>query len=94
MSHAATFNEVDWARLSASEKKALTTLSRYGFGNINPEPLISAAGVGQRSVDTLIEKGLAVEDEPGLHGRYFKLTNKGVLASYWIEGSRMRVYPR
>lgn len=94
MDEPATFDEGDWADLTSSDKKALKTLDRYGFGNISPEPLARAAGVGQPSVDALISKGLAVEDEPGLHGRYFKLTEKGVLATCWINGSQVRVFPR
>lgn len=94
MDQPATFDEADWANLTRSDKRALRILYRYGFGNISPEPLARAAGVGQKSVDALIQKGLAVEDAPGLHGRYFKLTDKGVLATCWINGNRMRVYPQ
>ena len=90
----ATFDESDWQELTAADKKAIKILNQYGFGNIRPEPLARAVGVGQRSIDALIKKGLAVEDAPGLHGRYFKLTDKGVLATCWINGSRVRVYPQ
>jgi len=93
MTQPATFEESDWAELSGPDKKALKTLSRYGF-SLGFEPLARAAGVGQKSVDSLISKGLAIEGENGLHGRYFRLTNKGSLSIEWIEGRNVRVYPQ
>lgn len=93
MNEVATFNEPDWEELSGADKKALKILSGYGFG-FNFEPLGRAAGVGQKSMDALIGKGLAIEGERGLHGRYFKLTDKGALAVEWTFGRRVRVYPQ
>ena len=92
MDEPATFNEADWAGLTVSDKKALKILSDYGF-SLGLEPLARAAGVGQKSMDSLISKELAIEGESGLHGRYFQLTDKGVLALEWIAGRRLRVYP-
>ncbi len=90
MSERATFDENDWASLSPSDKKALKTFSRVA---ISFEPLAKAAGVGQKSMDSLIAKNLAVEGPESLHGRTFKITNKGWLAVEWIHGRRTRVYP-
>jgi predicted transcriptional regulator len=49
------------------------------------EPLAKWAGVGQKSLDELIRKGLAVEDDKTIHGRTFKITEKGWLALSWIQ---------
>ena len=89
----ATFDESDWEDLTGPDKKALTTLNRYGF-SFGFEPLARAAGVGQKSVDSLMSKGMMVEGEHGLHGRYFKLTEKGSLALEWLNGNRIREYPK
>lgn len=87
----ATFDESDWQGLTAAEKKALKIFSRAAIGF---EPLAKAAGVGQPSMDALISKELAVEGEPSLHGRTFKLTDKGWLAVEWLHGRKTRVYPQ
>ena len=92
VSEEATFDEADWRALTGADKKALDILHRYGFGNVSPEPLARAAGVGARSMESLVSKALAVETAPGLHGRYFMLTDKGVLATSWMMGRRVRVY--
>lgn len=93
MTEPATFDEDDWAALSGADKKALRILSNYGFNTISPDPLARAAGVGAKSMESLIQKGLAVETESGLHGRYFKMTDKGTLAQSWLMGHKIRVYP-
>lgn len=90
MSGPATFDENDWHELTPADKKALRTFSRVA---IDFEPLAKASGVGQKSMDALIAKGLAVEGERSLHGRTFKITNKGWLAIEWLSGRRTRVYP-
>lgn len=90
MSEAATFDEEDWRDLTGPDKKALKIFSRV---SIEYDPLSKAPGVGQRSMDSLVSKGLAVEGEPCLHGRTFKITQKGWLAVEWLHGRRPRVYP-
>lgn len=85
-----TFDESDWRELTGHDKKALRTFSRVA---IDFEPLAKASGVGQKSMDALIAKGLAVEGSPSLHGRTFKITKKGWLAVEWLHGRRTRVYP-
>jgi hypothetical protein len=91
MSEAATFDEEDWRELTAADKKALGIISRYA---IDFEVIAKMSGVGQSSMDVLISKGLAVEGEPSkVHGRRFKLTDKGWLAVEWTQGRRTRVYP-
>jgi hypothetical protein len=90
MTETVKFDEDDWRELTGSDKKALRTLSRVA---IDFEPLAKATGVGQKSMDALIAKDLAVEGEPSLHGRMFKLTKKGWLAVEWLSGRRTRVYP-
>jgi hypothetical protein len=87
---AVTFGERDWQSLSGSDKKALCTFSRVA---LSFEPLATAPGVGQKRMDSLIDKGLAEEGEPGLHGRTFQLSKKGWLAVEWCNGNRMREYP-
>lgn len=84
------FTLEDWAELTPYDKKALKAFARNTTGF---EPLSKAVGVGQPSMDALIAKGLAVEGEPGLHGRTFKITIKGRLAVEWINGNRMRRVP-
>jgi hypothetical protein len=87
----ATFSEDDWAELTGPDKKALKTLGRTTLGF---ETLAKSPGVGQKSMDALISKGLAVEGETSpVQGRKFKLTDKGRLAVEWIQGRRIRVYP-
>ena len=93
MTQPATFDEEDFADLSMADKKALRISSRVGFG-LDYNPLAKAAGVGQKSMDSLIAKDLAVEGDGSLHGRTFKLTNKGSLAVEWLHGRKMRVYPQ
>ncbi len=85
-----TFNETDWRELTGSDKKALRIFSRVAIGF---EPLAKASGVGQKSMDALIAKGLAMEGERSLRGRTFKITKKGRLAVEWLDGRRVRVYP-
>lgn len=87
----ATFDESDWQTLTTADKKALKVFSRVAIGF---EPLAKAAGVGQPSMDALILKELAVEGEPSLHGRTFKLTDKGWLAVEWLHGRKTSVYPQ
>ncbi|GAB1362417.1 hypothetical protein MASR1M32_16530 [Rhodobacter sp.] len=94
MSEPATFDESDWAALSGADKKALRILHNYGFNSISPDPLARAAGVGAKSMESLIRKGLATEAPSGLHGRYFLMTDKGTLATSWLLGHRIRVYPQ
>lgn len=90
MSEPITFDDSDWRELTGHDKKALRIFSRVAIGF---EPLAKAAGVGQKSMDALMAQGLAVEGEPGLHGRTFKITKKGWLAVEWLQGRRTRVYP-
>lgn len=90
MEEVATFDESDWRDLTGHDKRALRVFSRVA---IDFEPLARATGVGQRSMDALIAKGLAVEGDESLHGRTFKLTKKGWLAVEWVSGRRTRVYP-
>ena len=90
MEEAATFDELDWRGLTGNDKRALGIFSRVA---LDFEPLARATGVGQQSMDSLMAKGLAVEGEESLHGRTFKLTDKGWLAVEWLSGRRMRVYP-
>lgn len=88
----ATFNEDDWQDLTAADKKALKIFSRVAIGF---EPLANAPGVGQRSMDSLLSKKLAVEGPAFRHGnRTFKLTHKGWLAVEWVHGRQTRVYPQ
>jgi hypothetical protein len=77
VSEPTTFDESDWRELTGYHKKALRIFSRIAIGF---EPLAKAAGVAQKSMDALMAMGLAVEGEPGLHGRTFKVTKKGWLA--------------
>ncbi|WP_082714991.1 hypothetical protein [Falsirhodobacter sp. alg1] len=93
-----TFDERDWRQLTANDKRVLPLLDRAGFSEISCEILARAVGVGQKSMDSLIDKGLAVEckeEVPGefLDGKYFKLTKKGILAYCWVKGSQIRTYP-
>ncbi|WP_296221353.1 hypothetical protein [uncultured Sphingomonas sp.] len=90
MSDPARFDEDDWAALSSNDKKTLRIWSRVA---LDFEPLARATGVGQKSMDSLISKDLAVEGEGSLHGRTFKLTDKGWLAVEWLHGRKMREYP-
>ncbi len=90
MSEPATFDEDDWRGLTGHDKKSLQIFSRVA---LDFEPLAKAAGVGQKSMDALVAKGLAVEGEPSLHGRTFKITKKGWLAVEWMHGRRTRIYP-
>lgn len=92
MAEPATFDESDWAALTGAGKKALRILHSYGF-SLSFEPLSRAAGVGQKSMNSLIEMGLAIEGDSGIHGRCFKLTDKGALAIEWLQGRRTRAYP-
>lgn len=91
MSEPATFEEADWAELTGPDKKALSAFSRVSQ---EFDALSTATGVGQKSMDSLMAKGLAVEGEPSIHGRTFKITDKGWLAIEWINGRRTRVYPQ
>lgn len=89
---AATFNEDDWRNLTAADKKALKIIPRYSAGDF--EIIAKMAGLGQPSMDSLVAKGLAVEGEPSaLHGRRFKMTDKGWLAVEWLAGRRPLSYP-
>lgn len=90
MSEPTTFGESDRRGLTGHDKKALRTFSRVA---IDFEPLAKAAGVGQKSMDALMAMDLAVEGEPGLHGRTFKITKKGWLSVEWLHSRRTRVYP-
>lgn len=90
MEQPATFNEEDWRRLTAHDKRSLRLFSSRSLGF---EPLANLTGVGQKSMDALMAKGLAVEGEPGTYGRTFKITNKGWLAVDWLNGRRTPVYP-
>lgn len=88
----ATFTVQDWERLSGHDKKALRILSRIG-ANLGFEPIAKAPGVGEASINSLIAQELIKEGEPGLHGRYFKTTDKGSLAIEWCNGNRMERMP-
>ena len=91
MTQPATFDETDWADLSMADKKALRIFSRI---SLDYDPLAKIPGVGQKSMDSLILKELAVEGDECLHGRTFKITDKGWLAVEWLHGRKMRVYPQ
>ena len=88
----ATFTAQDWERLSGHDKKALRTLSRIG-ASLGFEPIAKASGVGEGSITSLMAQGLIEEGEPGIHGRYFKTTDKGSLAIEWCNGNRMERVP-
>ena len=88
MSDPSAFDKSDWADLESHEKNALRKFSRVAT---DFEALAKAAGVGQKSMDDLMAKGLAVEGEPSRHGRTFKITEKGWLAVEWLSGRRPRV---
>lgn len=90
MDEPTTFDEADWYELTGNDKKALKIFSRVA---IDFEPLAKATGVGQKSMDALIAKGLAVEGPSSRHGRTFKVTKKGRLAVEWLFGRRIRIYP-
>lgn len=90
MKEIATFNEIDWRALTGSDKKAF---SKLGYLTLGYDHLSNIPGVGQKSMDSLLAKGLAVEGERCLHGRTFKLTDKGDLAYDWVKGGRTRVFP-
>jgi hypothetical protein len=90
MSEPITVNESDWRELTGQDKKALRIFSRVAIGF---EPLAKAAGVGQKSRAALMAQGLAVEGEPGLHRRTFKIMKKGWLTVEWLHGRRTRIYP-
>lgn len=85
-----TFDETDWRDLTGHDRKALRAFSQVA---IEFEPPAKTSGVGQKSMDALMAKGLAVEGEPSLLGRTFKITKKGWLAVEWLHGRRTRVYP-
>ena len=91
MTEPATFDESDWAELTGHDKKALRKFSSIG---LDYDPLAKAPGVGQKSMDALISKGLAVEGDESIYGRTFKITDKGWLAVEWTEGRKTRVYPQ
>lgn len=86
----ALFTIDDWQSLTPPQKKALRKFSRVA---IDFEPLAKAAGVGQSSMDSLIAIGLAEEGEASLHGRTFRLTDKGWLAVEWLNGNRVTSVP-
>lgn len=65
MGEPATFDEADWAELTGPDKKALGKFSRVSMGF---DALAKAPGVGQKSMDSLMAKGLAIEGEPSIHG--------------------------
>lgn len=90
MSEPITFNDTDWRELTGHDKKALRTFSRVA---ISFEPLAKASGVGQKSMDALIAKGLAEEGAMSRHGRTFRITKKGRLAVEWLHGRFIEVYP-
>lgn len=90
MSEPITFDEADWRELTGPDKKALRTFSRVA---ISFESLAKASGVGQKSMDALVAKGLAEEGDRSLHGRTFRITKKGWLAVEWLHGRHIRVYP-
>jgi hypothetical protein len=93
MSETATFDENDWRDLTPADKKALKVIPRYSAGDF--EIIAKMVGLGQPSMDALLAKGLAVEGEPSkVHGRRFRLTEKGWLAFEWINGRRTRVFPQ
>ncbi len=81
------FDEDDWAEITPSDKKALRIFSRVALGY---ESLSKAPGVGVRSMEALISKGLAEEGKTGLHGRTFKINGKGYLALEWMKGNHQR----
>ena len=90
MSEPASFDQRDWSELTGADKKALRIFSRV---SLDFEPLAKVAGVGQKSMDALIEKGLVSEGQLSRHGRTFKLTNKGWLAVEWLHGRRTPFRP-
>lgn len=83
----AIFTRDDWEGLTPNDKRVIKIFARV---SIDYEPLAKAVGVGQQSMDALIAKGLAEEGSPSLHGRRFKLTEKGWYACEWIQGRRPR----
>jgi hypothetical protein len=90
MNDRATFDERDFNQLTPHDKRAL----RIFWGVTSDfESLVKASGVGQKGMDALIAKGLAIEGDPSSDGRTFKLTDKGLLAVDWLSGRRTRVFP-
>lgn len=86
MTEPSTFDETDWNDLSMADKKALRRISQVAT---DYEPLAKMAGVGQKSMDSLIDKNLAVEGAASRHGaRTFKLTDKGWLAVNLLNGQK------
>lgn len=80
-----TFEESDWRALSGWDKRALLRFSRIG---IDFAPLINVSGVAQRSMNSLLAMGLAIEGQRSIDGRTFKITEKGLRAVAWAKGSR------
>lgn len=89
MNDSVEFTKWDWGDLTPADKKALKIFSNYAT---DYEPLAKLAGVGQKGMDELIRKGLAVEGDKTTHGRTFKITEKGWLALSWIQGRRIQKF--
>ena len=89
MNDSTKFTKLDWVELTPADKKALKIFANYAT---DFEPLAKLAGVGQKSMDDLIRKELAVEGEKSIHGRTFKITDKGWLALSWIQGQRIESF--
>lgn len=85
-----TFDEDDWSELTPADKKALKRLS---LTTLDFDPLAKTSGVGQQSMDSLVAKGITEEGPRGIHGREFRITDKGWLAVEWLNGRRRRSYP-
>ena len=89
MAEPTTFDESDWRELAGPDKKALRTFSRVA---IDFEPLAKAYGVGQKSMDVLMSKGLDEEGESSLHGRRFRIARKEWLAVEWLQSRRTGIH--
>lgn len=88
-----TFSESEWLRLTSRDKACLGKLAS---ALDDFEPLAKFAGLGQLSVESLIEKGLA-EEGPSSRSAVsdvgYRLTKKGWLANEWRTGNRVTEYP-
>jgi hypothetical protein len=83
----------DWEYLSGADKRAIVKLrgALYDF-----EPLANLPGIGTGMIGSLMAKELAEAgpcSRPAVAERGYRLTKKGWLASEWINGNRMAVYP-
>ncbi len=93
MTEPVTFTIDDWQALTGHDKAAVRILRR---ALDDFEPLAALPGLGQGRAASAIQMGLAEEgpcSRPGIADKGYRLTKKGWLASEWLNGNRMAVYP-